>query len=397
MLAVVLAAGVLVAAAPWLALTSAQAQYLSKGKAASKDGGGAGADSATALSIVALVNDEPITGYEVQQRQKFAGMGANIQGKVQQNFQALIKDPNTSKRLRAILEETVKANEGKSREEILAIFERRKKEYGVSLQKQAVESARRSVLPGLRKNALEELIEEKLKLQEAKRANAVASDDEVKRVIASMAERNKMTEDQFAKHLASMGLDIDTMRQRVRATLSWTDVIRRKFGQQVSISGSEVERLVAKSSGAAEDSVELQLQRIRLSLPARFDQALMANRLAEADRLRSQFTGCSNLNILAGSVQNARLEDLGSKKPAMVPEPTRSLLLSATDSEMLPPSVGEGAVELWAVCGRKVVKGDDQKRQAAEGELKQKEFELLAKRFLKDLRQDASIEMRGGG
>ena len=34
------------------------------------------------------------------------------------------------------------------------------------------------------------------------------------------------------------------------------------------------------------------------------------------------------------------------------------------DGEMLPPSVGDGAVELWVVCGRSAVKADDEKREA---------------------------------
>jgi peptidyl-prolyl cis-trans isomerase SurA len=46
------------------------------------------------------------------------------------------------------------------------------------------------------------------------------------------------------------------------------------------------------------------------------------------------------------------------------------------------------------VCGRQVVKADEQKRTAAQEELRQKEFELLAKRHLQNLRQDALIEYR---
>ena len=61
---------------------------------------------------------------------------------------------------------------------------------------------------------------------------------------------------------------------------------------------------------------------------------------------------------------------------------------------MLPPTVSAVGIELWAVCGRKVVTANDQKRESAENELRQKEFELLAKKHLKDLRQDAAIEYR---
>jgi peptidyl-prolyl cis-trans isomerase SurA len=68
--------------------------------------------------------------------------------------------------------------------------------------------------------------------------------------------------------------------------------------------------------------------------------------------------------------------------------------LSAQDNEMLPPSVGEGGVELWAVCGRKVISAQQKKRASAKNDRQQKEFDILAKRHLKDLRQDAHIEYR---
>ncbi|MEQ1669940.1 MAG: peptidylprolyl isomerase, partial [Hyphomicrobium sp.] len=96
----------------------------------------------------------------------------------------------------------------------------------------------------------------------------------------------------------------------------------------------------------------------------------------------------------ASGVAGAKFEELGKRRPSAIQEPTRTLLLNAKDGEMLPPSMGEGGVELWIVCGRDVVTAEDQKRTQAEGELKQKEFELLAKRHLKDLRQDAHIEYR---
>ena len=41
-------------------------------------------------SIVALVNDEPITGYEIQQRAVMLS-GGSVQQKAQENFKALIK------------------------------------------------------------------------------------------------------------------------------------------------------------------------------------------------------------------------------------------------------------------------------------------------------------------
>ncbi len=375
--------------------TAAASPEPSKPKAPAADDDGAPArGKGASQSIAVLVNDEPITAYEIEQRQRFMGLSANIGEKAKQSFQALIKNPNVNARLKQVLDETIAANKGKTKEEILAIFEQRKKDYAQSLQRQAMDNARASVLPGLKKQALEELIDEHLKMQEAKRMSVLASDEDVNQVLTTVAQKNKMTLEQFSAQMKSMGTDIATMRSRFKAELSWRDVVRRRFGHQISITDRDVDRLVASSPAAGGDDVELQLQRITLAMPAKIDQKLAAQRLAEADAIYAGFAGCQAASALAAGVAGAKFEDLGSRKPSTIPEPTRSLLLSAADGTMVPPSVGQNGVELWAVCGRKVLKADDQKREVAQAELRSKEFEILAKKHLKDLRQDAAIEYR---
>jgi peptidyl-prolyl cis-trans isomerase SurA len=208
-------------------------------------------------SIAVLVNDEPITGYEIQQRQRLMGMGnANIGERAQANFKAIIKSKSTNDRLKAILEKTIKENEGKSREEIIAIFEKRKTEFAKGLQQEAVESARQSVMPGLRKDALEELIDERLKLQEAKRLSVVASEEDVDKIMNSIAEKNKMTAVEFEAYLKKMGADPSVMRQRFKANMSWQEVIRRRLPSTIetSTASSPTRRAAAATPSSCRSS-----------------------------------------------------------------------------------------------------------------------------------------------
>lgn len=343
--------------------------------------------------IAVLVNDDPITNYEIDQRQKYLSLGAgDIQNKARDKFKALISAKSTSEKLRNILRETIKANQGKSKDEVLAIFERKKKEFAQALQQQAVSSARASVLPGLRKQAMDELIDERLKLQEAKRLNVIAGDDEVDRLVGGIAQRNKMDLDQFGKHMKSMGADINSMKSRFKAMLSWKNVIRRQFGHQITISTQDLDRAVASTEG--DDKTELNVQLITLLYDNNLGQAELARRLSEASKLRTKFTGCSMTGTLAQSAGGARFANLGPTEAAKIPEPTRTLLINARDGEMLPASVGDQGVELWVLCGRKTVGADETKRDAAAEDLRQREFQVLAERHLNDLRQDAHIEYR---
>lgn len=340
--------------------------------------------SSSSQSIVALVNDDPITGYEVDQRVNLALLGT---AEIQKALQRKLKAKNMNDRFKAFAIKRLKANPPRTEAE--------QKKRIRQLQQQFVSSIKSEVMreyrPKARKAALDELIEERIKLQEAKRLSVVSGDADVDRVIKTMAERNKMTPAEFAKHVASMGANITAMRARIRATLSWSDVIRRRFGHQIQVAGKGADRFSASPGGT--DGVELRVHRILLGVAAN-NQTQVAQRLSQAERVRAQFSGCKGMQALAKAAGGARFDDLGNRKPSSIPEPTRSLLMAAGDDEMLPPTIGEGGIELWAVCSRKVIKAAQAKRATAQEKLRQKEFEILSKKHLKDLRQDAHIEIR---
>ena len=367
----------------------------SKAQTAAVEKQGQAAAKAGSQSIVALVNDEPVTAYEIEQRARFLSLSSNIGDKVKENFKRLAQQESTNQQLRAIMQEVIDGNKGKSPDQLRALFEERKKQFSMALERQAIEGARSGLIPQMRKTAQEELIEERLKLQEAKKNGIEVGDEEVRRVFKGLAENNKMTEEQFVQHLKGLGVDASTLRERFRAMIGWREVIRRRFSALVSVTQREIDRAVSASgSEAGEDGVELSVQKLTLSLPTTSDQAQMAKRFAEAEALRRKFGGCKSMAGLAKDAAGSKFEDLKFIKPSSISEPTRSLLLSAKDGDMLPPSAAPGSIDLFAVCGRRTVKADEKQREKVQEDLRAKEFEMLAKRHLRDIRQDAHIEFR---
>jgi peptidyl-prolyl cis-trans isomerase SurA len=346
-------------------------------------------------SIIMLVNDEPITALDVDQRARLNMLAAGGVGeRAQANMKALVQSENTQKRFRAMVEQLVNEHQKtKTRDQIVAMIDQRKSQFAAQLQQEAIASARASVLPNLRKSALEELIEERIKLQEAKRLGVTIEDSQVDDIIKGLAERNKMNPNQFADHMGKMGTDITAMKSRFKATLSWNDVIRRRFASQVSVSQKDIDKFAANLT-AGEDEVELQLQRIILPVAGKMDQKGLSERFRDADRVRQTFGGCKTAAATAAKMPGAKFEDMGTRKPSSIVEPLRSHLLSAKDGEMVPPSISDGAIELYAVCGRKVVKADDKRRDEVAQDLRQKEFEIMARGHLRNLKQEAHLECR---
>lgn len=354
------------------------------------DGGGAG--GGTRISV--LVNGEPITAYEIEQRARLLALQTNIQDRVQSNMKQLATSDSVNARWKEIVQETINANPGKSREQVIAIVQERQKSFAQGLQKQAAESARASVLPGLRTEARKELIGEQIKLQEAKAVGATPDESAIDDLVKDIASRNKMTPQQFTQHFAGLGVDISTFKARFRAQLAWSDAIRRKFGHLAVPNNRDIDRLVQKDGGG-EDQVELDLQRIIVPIPAKLDQNAMAQRLAEAEGLQRQFTSCKSTGTLAAKVPGARLEKIGSRLASSFPEPTKTMLANVSKNEdMIPPTMTSGGIELLAVCSRRVVKAVEEKRNQKAAELRQGNFELLSRKHLRDLTDSAVVENR---
>lgn len=361
------------------------------------DAGGTGVSKGGGERIVMLVNDEAVTSREIDQRARFLGASSNTSEKAREIFNKLAQSETVNSKFRNMAEEIIKQNQGKSKEQIMALIDKRKSEFAVNLQRQAVEQARGAEAPKFRKDATDEIIEEKLKLQEARKEGVEVNDEETNRIIKGIAERNKQTEAQFAQGLKSAGVDIATMKARFKASFAWREVIRRKYGAQIQINEKEVERAIAAlpAGKGPTDTQELQLQRIVFALPSKLDQGGMARALADADGLRRKFAGCKTMDALVKDQAAAKFQPAEFIKPSTISEPSRSMLLGAKDGEMLPPQTSPAGVELMVVCTRRALQIDDKQRQEATQELQSKKFEELANRRLRELRQEAQIEQRG--
>jgi peptidyl-prolyl cis-trans isomerase SurA len=388
------AVGIALSCAPVSAQQAPKAQKAASQSAVSAQ---SQAPAKAAQAIVVLVNDEPITAYEIEQRAALlaatsgGGGGADLKAKAEARWAQIVKDPKTNERLQQLL----RAKNVKSEAEARAV----QAEYAKTLQRDMVEQLKREAravhLPQIKKEAQEELIEERLKLQEAKKLGLEIPDEDIKRVFKGLAEQNKMTEPQFVEHLKSMGIDVSTMRERYRGQFAWRDVIRRKFASQVTINDRDIDRMITSTaSESGEDTVELQVQKITLATPQSSDQATLARRYTEAEALQRKFSGCKTMAGLVKDAAAAKFEEGKFVKPSSIAEPTRSMLLAAKDGDILPPATAAGGVELYALCSRRAASADAKQREKAQGELQQREFEIMAKRHMRNLRQDANIEYR---
>lgn len=247
--------------------------------------------------------------------------------------------------------------------------------------------------PALKKEATDMLIDERLQTQAARKAGATADEADVTKILEGMAEKNNLTVDGLATALAKAGVNIKTLKDRVRAQIVWQDAVGRKFRRDVQIADSDIDKAVSEDGAAQGGETEnaLQLRQVKFEIPAGADQGTIAARLAAAELLRARFESCAEL---AKGVSGASVKTLADQKPTSLAQPARLLVTNAKVGQMTPPMISQAAVELYAVCGKRSFKGDDAARQTAQRKLLSQELALRAERLLRDIRAEAFIEYR---
>lgn len=249
--------------------------------------------------------------------------------------------------------------------------------------------------PALKKQAADMLIDERLQIQEGRKASVTAIEEDVMAVLGDMAQKNNLNVDGLATALGKAGVNIKTLKDRIRAQLVWQQAVQKKFRRDIQIADADVEKAMSEAGGedggtaAAEPA--LQLRQVKFALPAGADQRTIAAQLAAAESMRARFQSCAQL---AKGVEGASVNTLQDQKTASLAQPARLLVMNAKVGQITPPTITQAAVELYAVCGKRSAPGDSTAREQAQRQLMGQEMGLRAERLLRDVRAEAFIEYR---
>ena len=96
------------------------------------------------------------------------------------------------------------------------------------------------VLERLRPQIVKQLIDERLRLQEAQRRKVVVSDREIAEAIGEIEQRNGMAPGSLNSSLRGQGVAYRTLIDQVRVQLGWTRVLRQEMGNKAEVSEADI-------------------------------------------------------------------------------------------------------------------------------------------------------------
>ena len=83
---------------------------------------------------------------------------------------------------------------------------------------------------------LRQMIDEKLQIQDAKRLGLKATDGELAQRFSDIERSAGMPHGQFKQYLQSVGVPFEIAVQQIEAQIAWSKIIRRKVRPQVDVS-----------------------------------------------------------------------------------------------------------------------------------------------------------------
>ena len=337
--------------------------------------------------------------------------------------------------------------------------------------------------------AMRDLIDERLQLQETAEYEISITPEEVNRRLADIARQNNTDIAGLSQQLSSSGVSISTLRSQIEADIAWSRLIGGLYGSRLRISENEIREtqqriaanatrpqyqiseiflpaetpeqfeemeqgamrllqemqrgapfpLVARQfsqspSAAAGGDIgwiastdlapELQpiaerLQQGQVSMPVRTPTGVyiiaMRDRRAGADagatslvslrqitapassqsaleRLQRRVNGCDDLNV--SNVAGANMVDLGQATESDLSPPIRARVSGVEAGAATPVLVDGEQASFLVVCSRQTGGGGIPSRDEIEGRLREAELAMLAERYLRNLRREATIITR---
>jgi peptidyl-prolyl cis-trans isomerase SurA len=245
-----------------------------------------------------------------------------------------------------------------------------------------------------RQEALDELIDEKLKVQVGKRYGLDVPDKEVEGSFSAMAKRAGQTSKQFAEGLSHAGINVPALKRRIKADITWSSIIRGKFPSVNAVGERDVLTAMESKKTDEKDAVSYQymLREILFIVPRGSPPAAFEARRKQADELRHRFESCDQGVPFARALPDVAVREPARRTSLDMGAPQRAVLDATPIGHLTPPEQTQQGIEMIAVCSRDKAGGDTvgmaQTREAMVAE----RYNAQAKRFLEQLRREAIIE-----
>jgi peptidyl-prolyl cis-trans isomerase SurA len=244
-----------------------------------------------------------------------------------------------------------------------------------------------------RQEVINELIDDRIKITRAKLYGVEVSDAEVDAAFENMAGRQRMTQQQFGQLLERSGISPNTIKARLRAELTWGQLVRGKFAPSLQVGETDISDALRAKNENTEGTVGYIYTLYPITIVAARG-GITEIRRREAENLRSRFVSCKEGLALARALRDVAVREPISRSSSDLPQQLRDMLNSLEVGHLTTPEPTAQGLQMFALCEKKVTNAESPAKRAVREEIFTKRFDAEAKKFLEEIRKTAMIEYK---
>jgi peptidyl-prolyl cis-trans isomerase SurA len=210
---------------------------------------------------------------------------------------------------------------------------------------------------------LRTIVDEKLQMQEAKRQNITASEEEINKTVAQIEKQNNMQPGQLKQFLKSHGIEQSALVDQVTASIVWGKLVRRLVSQTNVVSDEEIDYALKRAKEAVNEP-QSRVAEIFLAVdsPRQEDEVRrLAERLTEQMRQGARFSAVAQQ--FSQSATAAVGGDIGWVRPEQLSPELGKAVAQMRPGELSPPIRTGGGFYLLLVLDRRAGGSSAQEEQ----------------------------------
>lgn len=268
---------------------------------------------------------------------------------------------------------------------------------------------------GGRKEALQSLIDEVIKLEAARKFKFEATDAQIQKQLERMAKGMGTDAPGLEARLKQQGISNPSFRQYLAAQIGFSRMVSNKYrtgGQvkpeDVARKRSEIERDVKKRLAEIERDPRMKavtvytIQQIELPIENAGDAMaaqLLQARAVEATQFIQRYKGCKSAKAAAQGIFNVQVGKLIEADGAKLPKRLKEALDKAGAGKAIGPVRGKDGIQVIGFCGVRKLTPQKPKFEMPTDEqvanaLSNEKFAENEDKYIKELRQTAYIEYK---
>jgi peptidyl-prolyl cis-trans isomerase SurA len=263
-----------------------------------------------------------------------------------------------------------------------------------------------------RKKALHAMIDEVIKIAEAKKYKVNATDKEIDAQMGRVAKGLKTDMAGLQAKLESKGIAISSLKQYVAAQIAFARILGGKYQVKIKVEPAEVDRKIEEIKQNLEQKVSTIMNdprmkavqvyniiEIDLPVEAADNAMLLQARAIEAVQLIKNFKGCSTARAAASGIFNVKIGKPIDAIAEKIPKPMKQALDKVGPGKAMGPARGPRGIQVIGFCGKRIMQPAKPKyelptRQQAEIAVSNEKYAAVEDKYMKVMRKTALIEYK---